>query len=97
MPPSVTVRAASSPCTRGKRRSSPGRLVRPLLTSLGHTAFPYVFLDARYVNVRVDDQVVSRAVVIAASVTAQGGREVLGLDVGGSEDAVFWPGFLTRA
>ena len=37
----------------------------------------------------------SRAVVIATGVTAEGGREVLGVDVGDSEDAVFWTAFLT--
>ncbi len=62
---------------------------------LGHTAFPYVFLDATYVKARVDHQVVSRAVVIATGVTAEGGREALGVEVGDSEDAVFWTGFLT--
>jgi putative transposase len=51
--------------------------------SLGHTAFPYVFLDATYPRARVDGRV-SRAVVIATRVTADGGREVLGLDVGDS-------------
>jgi putative transposase len=62
---------------------------------LGHTTFPYVFVDATYVKARVDHQVVSRAVVIATGVTAEGGREVLGVDVGDSEDAVFWTAFLT--
>ena len=62
---------------------------------LGHTTFPYVFLDATYVKARVDHQVVSRAVVIATGVTSEGGREVLGVDVGDSEDAVFWTAFLT--
>ncbi len=62
---------------------------------LGHTAFPYVFVDATYVKARVDHQVVSRAVVIATGVTAEGGREVLGVDVGDSEDEVFWTAFLT--
>ena len=33
-------------------------------------------------------------VVVATGVTATGGREVLGLDVGDSEDEVFWRGFL---
>ena len=48
--------------------------------TLGHTEFPYVYLDAIYVHVRDDalGQVVSRAVVVATGVTAQGGREVLG-------------------
>ena len=62
---------------------------------LGHATFPYVFLDATYVKARVGHQVVSRAVVIATGVTAEGGREVHGVDVGDSEDAVFWTGFLT--
>ena len=62
--------------------------------SLVHTAFPYVFLDATYLKARVDGRVVSRAVVIATGVTADGGREVLGLDVGDSEDGAFWTAFL---
>jgi putative transposase len=62
--------------------------------SLAHTTFPYVFLDATYLKARVDGRVVSRAVVIATGVTADGGREVLGLDVGDSEDGAFWTAFL---
>jgi transposase-like protein len=62
--------------------------------SLAHTAFPYVFLDATYLKARVAGRVVSRAVVIATGVTADGGREVLGLDVGDSEDGAFWTAFL---
>jgi putative transposase len=62
--------------------------------SLAHTSFPYVFLDATYLKARVDARVVSRAVVIATGVTADGSREVLGLDVGDSEDGAFWTAFL---
>jgi len=62
--------------------------------SLAHTAFPYLFLDATYLKARIDGRVVSRAVVIATAVTADGGREVLGLDVGDSEDGAFWTAFL---
>ena len=63
---------------------------------LDHEAFPYVFLDATYLHVRSEaSQVVSKAVVIATGVTAAGRREILGLDVGDSEDEVFWRGFLT--
>ena len=36
------------------------------------------------------------AVVVATGITTDGGREVLGLDVGDSEDEVFWRGFLTE-
>src|ERR687890_1293627 len=58
------------------------------------TGFPYVFLDATYLHVRRTGQVTSMAVVVATGVTAAGGREVLGVDVGDSEDEVFWRGFL---
>ena len=62
---------------------------------LDHTEFPYVYLDATYLHVRnATSQVVSMAVVVATGITADGGREVLGLDVGDSEDEVFWRGFL---
>jgi putative transposase len=63
---------------------------------LDHTEFPYVYLDATYLHVRnATSQVVSMAVVVATGITADGGREVLGLDVGDSEDEVFWRAFLT--
>ncbi|WP_091519160.1 IS256 family transposase [Microlunatus soli] len=61
---------------------------------LHHTSFPYVFLDATYLHVRRTGQVTSMAVVVATGVTASGGREILGIDVGDSEDEVFWRGFL---
>jgi putative transposase len=64
--------------------------------TLGHIGFPYVYLDATYINVRDDalGQVVSRAVVIATGITANGDREVLGVDIGDSEDETFWTRFL---
>ena len=63
---------------------------------LDHTDFPYVYLDATYLHVRnQNSQVVSMAVVVDTGVSATGEREILGLDVGDSEDEVFWRGFLT--
>lgn len=64
--------------------------------TLGHAEFVYVYLDATYVNVRDDalGQVVSRAVVVAIGVTTKGNREVLGVDIGDSEDETFWTRFL---
>jgi len=61
---------------------------------LGHTKFPYVFLDATYVKAHEGASVVSKAIVIATGVTATGDREVLGLSVGDSEDGAFWTAFL---
>src|SRR5918995_3426900 len=62
--------------------------------SLTGQPFPYVFLDATYCKARVNRRVVSQAVVIATGVTADGRREVLGFDVGDSEDGAFWTAFL---
>ena len=39
-------------------------------------------------------QVVSQAVVVATGVAADGHREVLGFEVGDSEDGAFWTAFL---
>ncbi|CAN5763313.1 IS256-like element IS1553 family transposase [soil metagenome] len=61
---------------------------------LDHAAFPYLFLDATYVKAKEGARVVSKAIVVATGVTATGDREVLGLDVGDSEDGAFWTAFL---
>jgi transposase-like protein len=62
--------------------------------SLATQRFPYVFLDATYCKARVDHRVVSQAVVVATGVAADGHREVLGFEVGDSEDGAFWTAFL---
>ena len=62
--------------------------------SLKSDAYPYVFLDATYCKARVNRRVVSQAVVVATAVRADGNREVLGFDVGDSEDGAFWTAFL---
>ncbi len=62
---------------------------------LDHQAFVYVWLDATYVHVREMRHVTSKAVVIATGLRADGHREVLGVDVGDSENDVFWREFLT--
>jgi len=61
---------------------------------LGHIAMPYIYLDATYIKARNNHRIVSRAVVVATAVTVDGNREVLGVDVGDSEDEVFWTAFL---
>jgi len=61
---------------------------------LDHLAMPYIYLDATYIKARNNHRIVSRAVVVATAVTIDGNREVLGVDVGDSEDEVFWTAFL---
>ena len=57
---------------------------------LDHIEFPYVFLDATYVKAHEGARVVSKAIIVATGVAADGNREVLGLAVGDSEDTGFW-------
>jgi len=61
---------------------------------LSHLGFAYLLCDATYVKARVGGRVVSRAVVVATGVGLDGTREVLGIDLGDSEDAAFWTQFL---
>ena len=65
-------------------------LARPL----DHTWFPYLFLDATYLDVRVRGHVVSQALVVATGVSGEGRREILGMSLGDAETTDFWTGFL---
>jgi putative transposase len=56
-------------------------------------SYPYVWVDARYEHVRENGRVVSMAVVVAYGVRADGVREVLGIDIGLSEDVASWRAF----
>ena len=56
--------------------------------------FPVIWLDAIYIKVRVNHRVVNQAVVVAVGVNANGEREILGVDVGPSEESSFWTQFL---
>jgi putative transposase len=54
----------------------------------------YLWVGATYHKVRVDGRVISQATAVAFGVTTNGERQVLGLDVGPSEDRAFWTAFL---
>ena len=58
--------------------------------------WPYIWIDATYLKVRQNGRIVSVAVIIAVGVNSDGRREVLGLDIGVSEAAVFWIEFLRK-
>jgi putative transposase len=62
--------------------------------TLSDQDYPYVFLDATYCKARVGARIVSQAIVVAVGVAADGRREVLGFDVGDSENEAFWTEFL---
>jgi putative transposase len=52
--------------------------------------YPYLWLDALYEKVRIDDHIVSNAVVIAYGVTAAGFRDVIAIDVVDTESKESW-------
>ena len=56
--------------------------------------WPYLWIDATYVQVREQGRIVSTAVIIATAVNTDGRREVLGLATGPSEAEPFWTDFL---
>jgi putative transposase len=68
--------------------------VQAFLTRRLDGDYPYLYVDARYEHVREDERVQSMAVVVAYGIRADGVREVLGMDVTGSEDIEHWRAFL---
>ena len=56
--------------------------------------FVYLWLDATYLKVRENRRVISKAVVIATAVRGDGHREIVGVDIGDSENETFWTEFL---
>lgn len=89
-------------CDSGVSKSTVSRICKGIDTDvavlrrrpLDHQRFVYMWLDATYVHVRERGQVISKAVVIATGLRADGHREVLGVDVGDSENETFWTEFL---
>jgi putative transposase len=57
---------------------------------LDTTHYPYLLIDARYEKVRVNGQVVSQAVLVAAGITSEGKREILDWRLGDSESEGTW-------
>ena len=55
----------------------------------------FVMADATYLRAREDHRVQSKALMIAVGLTADGRKEVIGLDVAGSESRECWAAFLS--
>ena len=61
---------------------------------LGGGPYPYLWLDALTQKVREAGRIVNVSVVVATAVNGEGKREIIGMDVGTSEDGAFWLAFL---
>ncbi|BDA65286.1 IS256 family transposase [Actinomyces capricornis] len=89
-------------CESGISRSTVSRICKELDEAVGefisrpldHDWFPYLFLDATYLDVRIGRRVVSQAMVVATGVSGSGNREILGMALGDAETTDFWTGFL---
>lgn len=57
-------------------------------------SYRYLYLDARYENVRMDGQVRDAAIQLASGVAESGKRQILGVSVSLSEAEVHWRTFL---
>lgn len=60
---------------------------------LSDSRFPFVLVDALYLNVREDGRVRNRGVMLAVGVNTDGYREVLGLMLGDTESEESWTEF----
>jgi len=58
--------------------------------------YPYLWLDATFPKVREGGHVENMALVVAVGVNENGEREILGFDIGMSENGPFWTDFLRR-
>ena len=56
--------------------------------------YPYLWLDALTQKGREAGRIVNVSVVVATAVNGEGKREIIGMDVGTSEDGAFWLAFL---
>ena len=55
--------------------------------------YAYLWLDALTQQVRVDGRIVNVSLVVGTAVNAEGKREIVGLDLGTSEDGALWLSF----
>ena len=85
---------SAAPRSRGSATGIDEGVHEFLARSLDRTWFPYVFVDATYLDVRAGRRVVCRALVVATGVSAQGRREILGMALGDAETTDFWTSFL---
>lgn len=58
------------------------------------SGYVYLWLDATFVKVRELGRVTNKAIVVATAVTKDGEREIVGVDIGDSENGPFWKEFL---
>ena len=56
--------------------------------------YAYLWLDALTQKVREEGRIVNVSMVVGTAVNVEGKREIVGLDVGTSEDGAFWLSFL---
>ena len=74
--------------------SRPPRVGQRRLRSLGEKAYPYLYLDATYLKVRWASRVTSMALLVCVGVEEEGYREVLAVEVAGSQKGAAYASLL---
>ena len=92
--PWATSPGSAAPRSQGSATGIDEGVHEFLARRLDHTWFPYLFVDATYLDVRAGHRVVCRALVVATGVSAEGRREILGMALGDAETTDFWTSFL---
>ena len=87
--PWATSPGSAAPRSQGSATGIDEGVHEFLARRLDHTWFPYLFVDATYLDVRAGHRVVSRALVVATGVSAQGRRKDPGHGPGRRRDHRF--------
>lgn len=61
---------------------------------LDEREFPFVMVDATYFKVREDHKIISKAIILAVGITAEGKKEVIGFNVYDDESNPTWMDFM---
>ena len=94
LPDGPAIKGRNTPARLPPRFPAPGKCTSHLGFGLDGGPYPYVWLDGLTQKVREGGRIVNVCVVVATGVNAEGQREILGMDVGTSEDGAFWLAFL---
>ena len=96
--PLLAIAAGTGDVLMSRLREGRANIVRVVDGFLGRPLdggpYPYLWLDTLTQKVREDGRIVNVSVVVATAVNGEGKREIIGMDVGTSEDGAFWLAFL---
>lgn len=89
-------------CGTGFSKSTVSELCKQLDESINQfknrqlkATYPFVIVDAKYLKVRENHRIVSKAFMVAMGITTEGQREIIGFDTYENESEATWGKFLS--